>query len=243
VFSKVADLSTTPISTVMTPKPQTLEYNSSIGRALHLMAVGGFRHIPVHCRDGSWSVISVRDFIKFLSDKLQSRKEREERGLEVFRENNEVERFLSGLVSSIETKPAITVTETTLTAAAIAQMNKHSASCLIITAADPTKVRGVFSERDALKKVIRESSTAAIPIAEFMTKDPVTFLPDTSVLHALRTMNERAFRHVPLVDSDERLLGVLSIQDLIRALAEGVVQTLGEKNPKRQGRFFRKSVD
>jgi CBS domain-containing protein len=56
-------------------------------------------------------------------------------------------------------------------------------------------------------------------------------------------MNERAFRHVPLVDSDERLLGVLSIQDLIRALAEGVVQTLGEKNPKRQGRFFRKSVD
>ena len=100
VFGKVSEISKTSISAVMTPKPQSLKYNSSIGRALHLMAVGGFRHIPVHQRDGSWSIVSVRDFIRFLYEKLQSRQEREDRGLKVFREDNEVEVFLSGVVRS-----------------------------------------------------------------------------------------------------------------------------------------------
>lgn len=235
VFGKVSDLAKTPISSVMTRNPQSLKYNSSIGRALHLMAVGGFRHIPVQQRDGSWSVVSVRDFIKFLYEKLQARKEREERGLKIFKEENEVEAFLSGLVSTIDTPPAITVPEDTPTADAVKFMSRNSASCLVITTEDPKRIRGVFSERDLLNKVVlQENEAASSPISTFMTRDPVTFLPDTSVLHALRTMNERAFRHVPLVDFEEQLLGILSVQDFVRALAEEVVHTLSDKSLKKQ---------
>ncbi len=199
------------------------------------MAVGGFRHIPVHQRDGSWSIVSVRDFIRFLYEKLQSRQEREDRGLKVFREDNEVEVFLSGVVSTIETPPAVTVAENTPMADAVKNMSRNSTSCLVITSEDSRRIRGVFSERDLLNKVVLLESEAFLsPISAFMTKDPVTFLPDTSVLHALRTMNERAFRHVPLVDFDEQLVGVLSIQDFIRALSEEVVHTLADKSLKKQ---------
>lgn len=234
VYGKVGDLSTTAICTVMTGHPQTLKYNSSIGKALHLMAVGGFRHIPVHQRDGSWSIISVRDFIKFLHAKLQSRKKRQEKGLKVFAEDNEVESFLTGRISSMKTGPAVTVPETTSTAESIERMSAAGVSCLVITTANPEQVRGVFSERDLLTKVVMQSASAGSqPISNFMTREPVTFMPSTSVLHALRTMDERAFRHVPLVDFDERLVGLLSIQDFVRTLADGVVQTLTESTPKK----------
>ncbi|NDC37149.1 MAG: CBS domain-containing protein [Proteobacteria bacterium] len=229
VFGLIPNLSAVAISTVMTPNPQTLKYNSSVGKALYLMAVGGFRHIPVQQRDGGWSIVSVRDFIGFIYGKLQSRKNREARGQRIFAEDNEVESFLNGHISTVETGVAVTIPETTSTAEAIGHMRNHRASCLVITSDDPRVVRGVFSERDLLNKVILQPPAAASrPISEFMTKHPVTFLPGTSVLHALRTMHERTFRHVPLVDLDERLIGLLSIQDFVRTLADGVIQTLQE---------------
>jgi CBS domain-containing protein len=230
VFNKVADLSTTAVCTVMTPQPQTLKYHSSIGKALHLMSVGGFRHIPVLQRDGSWSIVSVRDFIRFIFLTLQARRNREERGKKVFIEDNEVEEFLNGRISAMETGAAVTAPEDSSVTEAVEYMNRFSTSCLILTSENSNRVKGVFSERDLLKRVMpNPSEHATKPISTVMTRDPVTFLPETSVLHALRTMTERTFRHVPLVDLDEELIGLLSIHDFVRTLAEGVVNALEAK--------------
>lgn len=50
-----------------------------------------------------------------------------------------------------------------------------------------------------------------------MTPDPICVGPDTTVAEVWRTMSERRFRHMPVVDEDRRLIGMVSQRDLIVA--------------------------
>ncbi len=50
-----------------------------------------------------------------------------------------------------------------------------------------------------------------------MTPNPICVGPDASVAEVWRTMSERRFRHMPVVDEDGRLIGMVSQRDLITA--------------------------
>jgi len=67
----VADYMDRSISEFMTNKPQTLADNAKIAFAVHQMDVGSYRHIPIVDNDGEVeSVISVRDILKYFTDKM-----------------------------------------------------------------------------------------------------------------------------------------------------------------------------
>jgi CBS domain-containing protein len=60
-----------PVSSVMTPAPQTISLQDSIAYAMHEMAVGGYRHLPVADADGAAvGIISARDLVRFLSTRF-----------------------------------------------------------------------------------------------------------------------------------------------------------------------------
>ncbi len=60
---------TLPLGDVMTPDPERVRVGQPIGAVLHMMSVGGFRHIPVVEEDDRpVSVISVKDVVQFLVD-------------------------------------------------------------------------------------------------------------------------------------------------------------------------------
>ncbi|HET6266798.1 MAG TPA: CBS domain-containing protein, partial [Acidobacteriota bacterium] len=70
VQAKEQDLTKTPVSTVLTPNPETIEENASISDALHKMSIGGYRHIPV-VREGSLvGVLSGKDVLRYLAERL-----------------------------------------------------------------------------------------------------------------------------------------------------------------------------
>lgn len=54
-------------------------------------------------------------------------------------------------------------------------------------------------------------------VKEFMTPDPITITPDTAVPTALRLMREKKVRHLPIVDTHGKLLGIVSDKDLLHA--------------------------
>jgi CBS domain-containing protein len=57
-----------PVESLMTPRPSTLRPSNPISHALHLMAVHGFRHIPLVDDDGRpVGVVSLRDIVEFMS--------------------------------------------------------------------------------------------------------------------------------------------------------------------------------
>jgi CBS domain-containing protein len=75
---------------------------------------------------------------------------------------------------------------------------------------------GVISERDYARKVILNGrSSKDTFIREIMTPSPITIDCDTSVEDAMRTMTENRIRHLPVVNSEGHVAGVLSLGDLV----------------------------
>ena len=81
-------------------------------------------------------------------------------------------------------------------------------------------VVGIFTERDALYRVIHgKVDPAATSVSDVMTRDPDCVAPDMSVIDAMRMVNEKRFRHLPVV-SDGKLVGLVSSGDLTRWVVE-----------------------
>jgi CBS domain-containing protein len=61
---------TRPISQFMTPHPVTLETSDKIAFALHKMNVGGYRHLPIMFCGKLAGVISIRDILRYLTERI-----------------------------------------------------------------------------------------------------------------------------------------------------------------------------
>jgi CBS domain-containing protein len=81
---------------------------------------------------------------------------------------------------------------------------------------DGGKLRGIFTERDALNKVLAAGlDPASVKVSEVMTKDPCCVSPTTTVGDAMDLITQRRFRHLPIVENG-KLLAVVSSGDLTR---------------------------
>lgn len=78
------------------------------------------------------------------------------------------------------------------------------------------RLKGIFTERDALRIfVATRRNPDQTNLADVMTGDPSTIAPDATPEEAMHLMSAGNFRHVPVVDGDGRVLGVLSQRDLL----------------------------
>ena len=83
-----------------------------------------------------------------------------------------------------------------------------------------SKIAGIFTERDVMTRIVEQKVSPSTPVEKVMTANPKTLKATDSVADAIRMMNEGHYRHLPLVDDAGRLVGVLSVRDLIAYLAE-----------------------
>jgi len=97
---------------------------------------------------------------------------------------------------------------------------KHACECMrdrrvgavLVTKGDRELV-GIFTGRDAVSRVLAESKNPAVTtLEEVMTREPDVMAPSKTAIDALRLMQDRGFRHVPVVH-DGRVLGVVSRGD------------------------------
>jgi CBS domain-containing protein len=65
------------------------------------------------------------------------------------------------------------------------------------------------------------------PVESIMTAEVATCAVETSVEDLMTLMTERRFRHVPVVDEDDRLVGIVSIGDVVKAR---INELIGERN-------------
>ncbi len=111
---------------------------------------------------------------------------------------------------------------------AIAKMNDVRAGALVVMRGD--ELVGIVSERDYARKVIllgRASKDTAVH--EIMTAKVLTVAPTTSLQQCLQVVAEHSIRHLPVVD-DGRVVGVLSVGDLVREVLAQQAETIQSLN-------------
>lgn len=82
---------------------------------------------------------------------------------------------------------------------------------------DGERLVGIFSERDYARKVILAGkSSKQTAVAEIMTGKVVFATPDNSIEECMALMTEGRFRHLPVLDANEQVIGVVSIGDLVK---------------------------
>jgi CBS domain-containing protein len=101
--------------------------------------------------------------------------------------------------------------ETTTVKDACARMSDAKVGSILVTGAKGQLV-GIFTGRDAVRRVLAKGKGGDTALKEVMTKTPVTMAPGKTAIDALRLMWSGGFRHIPLVEG-EKVLGVISRGD------------------------------
>lgn len=78
------------------------------------------------------------------------------------------------------------------------------------------RILGIFSERDLMTRVVaKELDPKSTPVGEVMTTDVVVIDANESYENCIRKMKQLNCRHLPVVSSDRKLIGVISLRDLL----------------------------
>ncbi len=81
---------------------------------------------------------------------------------------------------------------------------------------DEERVVGIFSERDLLKRIVLAGvNPRTTAIGEVMTANPSVCAITDTARQCMERMEEHHFRHLPVVDGDQKLVGLLSMRDLL----------------------------
>lgn len=109
------------------------------------------------------------------------------------------------------------VSSTVTVAEAVREMNLHRIGSVLVM--NGTELAGIFTERDALTRVIAaELDPKATPITQVMSANVLTIRPDATVQEVMEIFAERRCRHLP-VTQDGKLVGLVSIGDVSRWVA------------------------
>jgi CBS domain-containing protein len=98
-------------------------------------------------------------------------------------------------------------------------MSREAHDCVLVMSGDA--LAGIFTSRDFLNRVAAvRGDPAKLALGDVMTSAPRTLRPRDCVAFAMNWMAIEGFRNVPIVDDERRVLGVLTIWDVMRHLDE-----------------------
>ena len=101
---------------------------------------------------------------------------------------------------------------------AVALMADKSVGALMVLSNG--RIEGILSERDYARKVVlRDRASKDTPVRDIMTTKVVTVTPDRTIPQCIALMHEHGIRHLPVVEG-RKVIGVLSVRDLLRAVVE-----------------------
>ena len=107
---------------------------------------------------------------------------------------------------------------------ALRVMATHNIGAVLVTSGD--ELVGILSERDyARKMVLHGKASHDTAVREVMTATLVSVTPKWTCDECMAVMTERHVRHLPVLDG-ERLVGVISIGDVVRAVVQEQQSTI-----------------
>jgi len=184
-------------------KVLTVREDDDLALALQMMSWTEERHLPV-VRDGEVvGVINERDVFAYMAG---------EKGRE----------SLTDMVGLAMSRPAKTIAPDAEDADAASVMTEKKVACLPVI--EKGSLVGLVTLADIAAEQARGGLAAGVaqrePITSVMTRDPKTARPDDRLADAVSRMVHTQVRHLPVVDADRRVVGMLSDRDVRAAVGD-----------------------
>ena len=101
------------------------------------------------------------------------------------------------------------------------------------------QILGILSERDyARKGILKGKASKNTLVRELMTREVIYVHPDHSVERCMALMTRHKIRHLPVLDDAQRLVGMISMRDVVRALFENQRETIERLEGRRRADLY-----
>jgi CBS domain-containing protein len=240
------DIDSVPVCEVMTAHPETVLPEITVLEALQIMADNKFLTLPV-C-ESSGHVLGVVDALDVIYGCGGSEGWRSvfSRAMEASDDGNSVLSGHSKSVNSVGTgrskdrkksaktvsnlrpsKPILSLSTESIVSVAQLLQRKRGDSSLVVT--PEGDLAGILTDTDFTRRAVaRNIDPETTPVSAIMTPDPTCVALSDSALDALTTMVENHFRHLPVVDDEGAVVGVLDIGKCLNDAIERLEQQGGQ---------------
>lgn len=184
------------VSDVMSSNVFSISADDDIMTAIHSLVNRNIRHLVAVDNEGEiCGVLTLTDFLKKL-------------GFEYFVDFKDIEELMD--------RSPLTLPADTDAFDALSSLSKSDKSCLI--AIEDSRPTGIFTERDALRITQEGKNLSGISLKKLMSI-PVVYLQEGScVFEALSVLNKNKVRHLPVINSNGELSGLISQIDIARGM-------------------------
>ena len=121
--------------------------------------------------------------------------------------------------NEIDLHPVISIEETTKTSEVIELMASKNIGCVPVS--QNGKLAGIFTEIDFALKCVNDNSWSDKPISEFMTASPFSLGAEMTIMDAMKIFFKKSFRHIPIVDNEQKVKAVISVKDILKYVLRG----------------------
>lgn len=113
--------------------------------------------------------------------------------------------------------PKYVLSDDTLEKAITLMKENKIGCCLVID--EKVSLKGIITERDVLNYIVGSDNLLKEPVSKYMTTNPQTIKANDSIVTALQMMSFGNFRNLPVVNLENRPIGMIAISDIMRFLA------------------------
>lgn len=200
--------------------PVTVTEADDLATAMQLMLWTGTRHLPV-VRDGKLvGMLSERDLLRRQESVSGSWK-------------------IGGRVSDAMTVGAVITHATESLESAAARMMTEKVGCLPVLEAG--RVSGILTTTDLIAEIaaceLPQPEPSGQRASQIMTPEPLTAHPGDHLADAAARMVQNGIRHLPVVNGDGEVVGMLSDRDVRTAMGNPMEYVGAEVPASRLGRL------
>lgn len=112
------------------------------------------------------------------------------------------------------------------------RLESEGVGAVVVT--DDGSLDGIVTDRDAALAIHRNDDVAAVSVEEVMTEDPATIREDAEAIEVSRAIEEHNVRRFPVVDENDELTGIVTLDDLVATIGEqldNVSDTIEAQSP------------
>jgi CBS domain-containing protein len=124
-------------------------------------------------------------------------------------------------IDQLRTPEVVTTTaDQALATAAALMRDGHVGALVVIDAAEGKRPIGILTDRDIVRgQLARRADLYCLSVGDVMTADPLTLRADLDLGSAIAALNARGVRRAPVLDKSGRLSGMVTLDDLLPAIA------------------------